>query len=231
MNLKPLILFFALLLLWGCSTDYKEGITQSAEPLLKSQQALGSDQVAIIKADDYGAGPDSMMHPGWQAFVDYIRGKGVKASMGIIGLGIVGGQQPFFDSTKAFHDSQKFEFWNHGYEHIVNQIDSNGHTYSEFQGTDFRYQKLHLRSTQKVVRDKLGFILQHREDEPGCPAGGRNTTACAAATRTCTAASFNAAAATREASERLRLPSRINASRRSSASEELRRCRCRSISR
>jgi len=158
--MKTILIASVLLLFWGCSSDYEEGTIQSAPTLSKAEPAQTTVQVAIFKADDYGASPDSGMTPGWQTFINYIRGRGIKASMGVIGLGILRGNQQFLDSTKVFSESPMFEFWDHGYEHIVNQLDSNGNLYSEFKGTDFRYQKSHLKLTQQLLRTKIGITLK-----------------------------------------------------------------------
>jgi hypothetical protein len=124
------------------------------------------NQFIILKADDFSRAywEPGGVTPEWTAYVDYIQGKHIKSSIGIItqvldaawpglpeenepGNALV----PFLDYVKSVHDGGLFEFWHHGYDHL------HGDGWWEFANTDYGYQKFHLDTGTALAREALGF--------------------------------------------------------------------------
>ncbi|MBP6875266.1 MAG: polysaccharide deacetylase family protein [Candidatus Eisenbacteria bacterium] len=119
-------------------------------------------QIIILKADDFVFSPyePSGFTPGWAMFIDYIRAQGLKASIGIPGQRIMAGHDEFFAALGEMQASGVFEFFNHGWDHVLNQVDERSIPYSEFWHTSYEQQLEHLRATQDLLARRAGIVLR-----------------------------------------------------------------------
>lgn len=93
----------------------------------------------------------------WKKVADYIRGRGIKASFGIICNSLEGDNPEYFDWIKGQQASGLIEFWNHGYTH--REWQENGQTVQEFKGPSYEAQLKALTESEQLARQKLGFPL------------------------------------------------------------------------
>lgn len=110
----------------------------------------------IIKADDMstdGAGKGRAISPRWQAFLDVVEAKKIKATVGVQGWSLEKDNPEYFDRLKELH-RKGIEFWNHGYYRRTKQEEP-----SEFAGAPLEQQKAALEKTQRLAKEKLGIEL------------------------------------------------------------------------
>ena len=139
---KRLIYFFAcaLICLQACALD--------------SNSAQDKDAVTIVlKLDDmrqrHGAIPS-----GWQRVYEFTESRGIPFSAGIICNSLEAGPSEYFEGLKAWAESGRVEFWNHGYDH--RQWTEAGQRIREFQGTSYEQQLEHLKRSQELGVEKIG---------------------------------------------------------------------------
>jgi len=134
--------------------------TPSAGTVAKNQKAMmttrSSPAKIIIKADDLRSRRGAI-DPRWMRFIDFIKERKIKASIGVIGESLDGDFPEYFNAVKELHATGLFEFWNHGYDH--REWKEGGKRMLEFQGSTYEYQKQHLTRTNQLAREKLGFPL------------------------------------------------------------------------
>lgn len=123
-------------------------------------------QLVLLKADDVVFDNVNTISPRWSFFIEYIKSKNIKASLGLIGNSLEKGNESYYSYLKSLANSGYFELWNHGYTHILNGIDSNGNSFEEFLHTSFDYQVEHLLKTQDLALQKLNITL-HTFGAPG----------------------------------------------------------------
>ncbi len=112
-------------------------------------------QFIILKADDMYWDIKNTISENWLRFVDMIFQKGIKASLGVIGNSLEHATNDYYVILKFLDNSGHFELWNHGYNHILNQINENGVNYCEFKNTSYLYQQQNLERTQFLANTKL----------------------------------------------------------------------------
>lgn len=126
----------------------------------KSVANRSTKQVIILKADDLIFGDSAHVFPErWQKYLDYIRQKEVKSSVGIILNSLDKGTPAYAREVKALQVREGIELWNHGYTHQMNGTDANGTKFHEFWNTSLEHQITQLRRSQAVAREKLGLTL------------------------------------------------------------------------
>lgn len=123
-------------------------------------------QIVILKADDFTVSGSSGISPNWRRFIQIVFRNDIKAGLGLIGNSLVGDNSEYQELIREMDRSERFEFWNHGYEHVIGAIDSEGNVYYEFKNTPLEYQAEHLIRTQNLAKDKLGLTL-HTFGAPG----------------------------------------------------------------
>ncbi|CAN5474284.1 hypothetical protein BH23BAC1_BH23BAC1_20830 [soil metagenome] len=117
-------------------------------------------QFVILKADDLVFDHEQIIPENWKKFIDLIEKSAVKASIGIIGNSLESGNSAYFSAIKDLHYKGIFEFWNHGYDHMLNGINDKGEKYHEFKGSSLDYQKRQIHKTQTLAKEKLGIKLR-----------------------------------------------------------------------
>lgn len=124
------------------------------------------NQLVILKADDMFFVEDTIVPLRWISFIDYIKSKGIKASIGVIGNSLEAGNDKYFKYLKSIAASGNFELWNHGYNHIYDGKYPNGESYKEFYNTPYSYQYKYMSRTDSLAIKKLGIIF-HTFGAPG----------------------------------------------------------------
>jgi len=112
--------------------------------------------VIIIKADDMstaGAIQGMPISPRWQAFLDVVETKKIKATVGVQGWSLEKDNPAYFDCLRELH-RKGIELWNHGYYRRTKQEEP-----SEFAGAPVEQQKAALEKTQCLAKEKLGIEL------------------------------------------------------------------------
>lgn len=106
--------------------------------------------VVILKFDDLreGSGVRSAM----QNAIDYVNEKGLKASVGVIGVSLEddGTKTEYYNQIKGWVQSGNVEIWNHGYYH------GNGNNGPEFNGGTYDEQYKQLTDTNRLLIEKCG---------------------------------------------------------------------------
>ena len=75
-------------------------------------------QLTLLKADDFVFNSTYIIPLRWVKFINYIEGKNIRASIGIMGSSFEKGNSAYFDLVRILHHSPHFEMWNHGYNHL-----------------------------------------------------------------------------------------------------------------
>ena len=127
---------------------------------------LIASQVVILKADDWTCGPSGALSGSWMEFVGFVGEKKIKANLGIIGRSLEKGDRSYLRLIRELDKSGNFEFWNHGYDHVLNRVDADGKKYSEFFNASLADQTSHILITQMLAKDKTGVVL-HAFGAPG----------------------------------------------------------------
>jgi hypothetical protein len=117
-------------------------------------------QLIMLKADDFGYDKVNIVSYNWRLFIDLIRLKKIKASLGLIGRALNEGNYQYFSLVKKLNASGDFEIWNHGYSHLLSGRDTNGKLYHEFWNTSLESQKGSLLRTQNLAKAKLNITLK-----------------------------------------------------------------------
>ena len=124
------------------------------------------NQLVMLKADDLTYYSNDLLSPRWFRFLDLIRSRNIVAGLGLQGYSLTAGNDAWCTLLSSLQLSGRFEIWNHGYTHELNQVDSRGGTFDEFQNTTEDFQRNHLMMTQNLARTKLGLTL-HAFGAPG----------------------------------------------------------------
>jgi predicted deacetylase len=117
-------------------------------------------QFIILKADDLIFDKINIVSEHWRSFIDFIKLKKIKASLGLIGTSLQIGNDQYFSYLKDLDSSGYFEIWNHGYSHLINATNITGQIYHEFWNTSYDYQKEDLLKAQALAKEKLGITLR-----------------------------------------------------------------------
>lgn len=113
--------------------------------------------VIIIKLDDLKM-HHGRPHPRWIRVADYLAGRGIKGTSGMLGSSLVEATPEYVQWIKSHRDSGGWEFWYHGWDHLTH-TDDDGVTYNEHNHRSFDEQKRRLHDTQELCLEKLGFAL------------------------------------------------------------------------
>ena len=133
---------------------------------MAQKTVAGKRQIVMLKADDL------MFHDSvnvffaeWDRYLDYIRSKKIKSSVGIIVNSLAKGNEKYADKVKKLVTEDDIELWNHGFTHQMNGTNEKG-TFHEFFNTPVAFQIEQLRKSQQLVKEKLG-ITMHTFGAPG----------------------------------------------------------------
>lgn len=144
-----------------CKVKIKRKIELDDETSQTSEYTiLVYKQFVILKADDLMYEPGDIISDRWTNYFNYIENKGLKSSVGIVGVSLKQGNAEYLKRVKHLHELPNFEIWNHGYLHLVNAKDEEGNLYSEYRDTPYEYQKEMLEQSQEMARERLGFKMR-----------------------------------------------------------------------
>lgn len=116
-------------------------------------------QYIILKADDFSLiksrliFSNNIISKRWLKFIRIVNTYHIKADLGIIGKSLEGNNKRFNSMMQQILEQRCFEFWNHGYNHEMNE------EYCEFSNTTVEYQLEHLQLTQEIAKKKFGIVL------------------------------------------------------------------------
>jgi hypothetical protein len=116
----------------------------------------------LLKLDDLGwqgRGPNDSVSPRWQKVTEYLEGRNLKASYGIICESLADDRPGYIAWLKERQTKGLIEFWNHGY---VNRFveDKAAGKVGQFVGTTADEQRASLTKGQQLFHDKLGADMR-----------------------------------------------------------------------
>lgn len=142
-------------------------ITDSAAFEVRTSHIIGVySQVVILKADDLQFDEENILSKNWQRYIQLIDGYNIKSALGVIGNSLEKGNSIYHTTLSGLHNSMKFELFNHGYNHLLNERDTNGNIYCEFKNRSVQNQIENLNKTQRLAKEKLGIYI-HAFGAPG----------------------------------------------------------------
>lgn len=156
MSRHAILLLLALLA--GVTATAKSEPSPAANPAPPAPPQRTHPAKIIIKADDLRAMTKDRIHPRWLRFIDEIKRRGIKASIGIICDSLEADNPKYFQAIKDLEASGLFEFWNHGYDHL--QWTEGEKKVYEFQGSSYEHQKDHFTRSNQLAREKLGITFR-----------------------------------------------------------------------
>ncbi len=140
----------------GFSTITYRYKTHQGELLTDSLHIYVYRQFIMLKADDL-IFQNNLISNKWESFIDYIMENELSCAIGIIGSSLEKGNANYHNYIKSLIKSNYFEIWNHGYDHIVGCRYLNGDYYSEFNNTNYEFQKSALDKTQNLCKKYLNY--------------------------------------------------------------------------
>ena len=143
--------FFLLFRIVFCTA----GIVQEGESSeVKSDQT--PPKLAVLKLDDVVVGgKERIVTDRWQRVADFLEGKKIKSSMGIIGYSLVEDNPAYFKWITDRAERGYIEFWNHGFHRRTAEEE-----FGEFEGNHDEQEQLRaLRRTGGLAKEKLGLHL------------------------------------------------------------------------
>lgn len=139
----------------------KKSITNDEQEVIETTYSvLVYKQFIILKADDLMYSPGSIISDRWMRYINLVKTRNIKGSIGIVGVSIEQGNEQYLNSIKELHKSPNFEIWNHGYLHIVGAKNEDGEVYNEYENTSYEYQKEMFEHSQRLTREVLGFKMR-----------------------------------------------------------------------
>ena len=113
-------------------------------------------KLAVLKLDDVVAGGrGQVVPPRWQRVADYLEGKKIKSSMGVIGFSLVDDNPAYFKWITDRAERGYIEFWNHGFRQRLASDE-----FGEFEGSyGYEEQLQALRLTDRLATEKLGLKM------------------------------------------------------------------------
>lgn len=129
-------------------------VEDSFPPLPKGQRRF-----AMFKWDDLKSNGKTVSDR-FQRVADFVAEKKIHASLGIICNSLEAENQAYDDwiRTRAVENGGRFEFWLHGYTHMMSQ--SNGKPYTEFSGPAYDEQKKNFSRACEVTKEKTGLTIR-----------------------------------------------------------------------
>jgi peptidoglycan/xylan/chitin deacetylase (PgdA/CDA1 family) len=116
--------------------------------------AVSTGPKVIFKLDD-GYQKNGLVPTPWHRVYEYAQKNDLPFTMGIVCRNLRGGKPEFYETLKAWHASGLIEYWNHGYDHKMWEVD--GETVYEFSGSGYEHQYQHFKDSQDLGRELLGI--------------------------------------------------------------------------
>jgi len=117
-------------------------------------------QLIILKADDLIYDDKTIISNNWTRFFHFVVLEKIKASAGIICNSLQTDDARYFGLLQYLDKTGYIELWNHGYDHILDALHTDGTMYDEFQNSSLEFQKEQLRKAQTLAEEKLNITLQ-----------------------------------------------------------------------
>lgn len=128
-----------------------------------SAEERAKKRYIIVKLDDFGSGPaGAALYPKGQKVVDYLKKRGIPASLGICCKSLEWGNPLYVEwlRANARANGGLFDYWQHGWSHQMNIKWTDGRTYlAEYGIPDYGYQKENFDRAQSFFREKTGLVL------------------------------------------------------------------------
>jgi len=123
-------------------------------PDVKSDQP--PRKLVVLKLDDVVVGgKERIVSDRWQRVADYLEGKKIKSSMGVIGYSLVEDNPAYFQWMTDRAKRGSVEFWNHGFHPRKAEEE-----FGEFEGNHDEQEQLNaMRRTDSLAKEKLGLNL------------------------------------------------------------------------
>ena len=115
--------------------------------------AASGPQIILLKLDDVVPGRPGPVSSRWQRIADYLKTNGIKGSFGIICESLEKDNAAYFQWIKDIEQAGLIEFWLHGYH--LKKAEEPG----EFEHGTFEEQKSVLEKSERLAKEKLGFLL------------------------------------------------------------------------
>jgi peptidoglycan/xylan/chitin deacetylase (PgdA/CDA1 family) len=117
-------------------------------------------QLIILKADDVIYDDKTILSNNWTRFFHFVVSEKIKASAGIICNSLQTDDARYFGLLQYLDQTGYIELWNHGYDHILDALHTDGTMYDEFQNSSLEFQKEQLRKAQTLAEEKLNITLR-----------------------------------------------------------------------
>jgi peptidoglycan/xylan/chitin deacetylase (PgdA/CDA1 family) len=127
--------------------------------------------VIILKLDDLRQ-VKGKVPAQWTKVADYLAERKIKTSFGIICQTLQEATPEYVQWIKQRHESGAIEFWFHGWDHGVHEVD--GTKYNEFNGRGYDEQLKRFADSQKLAKEKLGFAFKTFGPPGGTSNGSQN---------------------------------------------------------
>ncbi len=148
------LLAWAIVVLAGLAAGSWAGAAEQSPIAIPARE---TPPIIILKLDDLRQLQGGRVHPRWQRVADYLEQKQVKYSIGVICQTLESAHPNYVEWIRSRQESGNVEFWFHGWDHAVHQVD--GTKYNEFNGRPYDQQKERLDKAQKLAKEKLGFAF------------------------------------------------------------------------
>lgn len=148
--------------------------------LTKPRRGVVMPQIVILKADDFGwhyqrgfaialknlakrvlSHPISEQHARvrWIRFIELIETKKAKAGLGLVCNFLEKADKSFMECARLVAQSENFEIWHHGFDHMRRGQTTSGENICEFKHTPLTFQLEHLQQGLRLAECKLGIKL------------------------------------------------------------------------
>jgi peptidoglycan/xylan/chitin deacetylase (PgdA/CDA1 family) len=114
---------------------------------------VGGSKV-VLKFDDLRQ-VDGAVAAAWQRVHALAAERSIPFSVGIICNSLEPSAPNYFKMIQDWHAGGSVEFWNHGYDHEMWEVD--GERVREFIGSGYAHQLQHFQRSQDLARQKLGI--------------------------------------------------------------------------
>jgi peptidoglycan/xylan/chitin deacetylase (PgdA/CDA1 family) len=116
--------------------------------------ARAKPPLIVIKTDDLRP-INGGVHGLWTKMTDYLAARKVKASIGMNMDKMGEASQAYVEWVKEKQASGKIEFWFHGWDHAMHEVD--GVKYNEFNKRSYEEQRKRFDDSQKIAKETFGF--------------------------------------------------------------------------
>ena len=123
-------------------------------------------QIIFLKADDLTYESNEIISENWRNFLNFALTNKINVNLGLIGSSLIFGNPGYILYLKDIYRTGFFEFFNHGFDHTINEKMTSDDYFDEFRNSTLDYQIGHLMLAQKLAKDKVGVTI-HTFGPPG----------------------------------------------------------------